>query len=451
MMKSNRTTIVLLVLFFGGLLAMWGLDLSGVRTAVGSRARVALRPARPARHARGGDPPGGDRPGRRAPGVRPPRQGPGPLADAPAQGCRGRARRSSRPWCATSRSCARTPDARTIESGAETYGLTPPAAIVRLYAGPGGGSASSEPPVAELEIGKVVHDRRYVRPVGGAGIEVVNARLLAAVNRPAGRVARAERHGRAQLPGRSVKITGATRPGRRRWSSGPSGARPGAGSSRAPIDAPANGPKVESLLGALASLRVAEPPKGYVADDVRDLARFGLAEPPVTIELTTMPDVGTLALDVGKPVPDEPERVYVRQGGQDDVVMVEARALSEVPADATALRSREVADIVPAAVTEIEIRTRSDVFDLKKERGGWELTSPHKERADGPAVQQFLAHIDELPDERVPRAAEGPRRHARPAGDVDPDPAGRREALREPVGRRPRAWRSTCGWAGTTS
>ena len=257
-------------------------------------------------------------------------------------------------------------------------------------------SASSEAPVAELEIGKVVNDRRYVRPVGGAGIEVVNARLLAAVNQPAAEWREPNVMGVPSFQVASVKITRRDPAGKAPKVIWAERSPSGRWKLTAPIDAPANGPKVESLLGALSSLRVADPPTGYVADDARDLARFGLADPPVTIELTTMPDVGTLALDVGKPVPDEPERVYVRQGGQDDVVMVEARALSEVPADATALRSHEVADIVPAAVTEIEIRTHSDVFELKKERGGWELTSPHKERADGPAVQEFLAHIDEL-------------------------------------------------------
>ena len=116
--------------------------------------------------------------------------------------------------------------------------------------------------------------------------------------------------------------------------------------------------------------------------------------------------------------------------------MVEARALSEVPADATALRSREVADIVPAAVTEIEIRTRSDVFDLKRERGGWEPTSPHKERADGPAVQQFLARIDELQTseflepQKVPDAMLEP-----PVMSIWYRQAA--AALREQVGRRP--------------
>ncbi len=97
----------------------------------------------------------------------------------------------------------------------------------------------------------------------------------------------------------------------------------------------------------------------------------------------------------------------------------------------------EVADIVPAAVTEIEIRTRSDVFDLKKERGGWELTSPHKERADGPAVQEFLTHIDELQTSEFLE----PQKVPNPMLDPPVMSIRIRQAaapsLREPVGRRP--------------
>ena len=165
----------------------------------------------------------------------------------------------------------------------------------------------------------------------------------------------------------------------------------------APVKAPANGAKIESLLGALASLRVVEPPKGYAANDVKDFAPFGLDTPRITVELTmTGKAKPPLVLDVGKAVPDDPERLYVRQGGQDDVVIVEARALTEIPENATRLRSQEVADIVPTAVTGIEIQTRSDLFSLRKDAKGWELTSPRKERADRPAVQAFLTHIDSL-------------------------------------------------------
>jgi hypothetical protein len=166
----------------------------------------------------------------------------------------------------------------------------------------------------------------------------------------------------------------------------------------APVMAPANDAKIESLLSALASLRVVDGPKGFVADNVQDLARFGLAAPEITVELKTIASAGdeTMVLDVGKPVPDQPERVYVRQGDQDDVVMVDAKALGEIPPTATALRSQQVADIDPAQATAFQIQTQRELFSLKRESTGWELESPRKERADRALVQSFLQHISDL-------------------------------------------------------
>ena len=56
MMKSNRKTIVLLVLFFGGLLTMWGLERAGVRTQW-EETRRGPGLTRLDEQARGGDPP----------------------------------------------------------------------------------------------------------------------------------------------------------------------------------------------------------------------------------------------------------------------------------------------------------------------------------------------------------------------------------------------------------
>ena len=71
-------------------------------------------------------------------------------------------------------------------------------------------------------------------------------------------------------------------------------------------------------------------------------------------------------------------------------------AIAEIPERPTPLRSQDVATIVPSAVTGIEIKTRSDVFKLKKNATSWELTSPRQERADVQAVQSFVNHIDGL-------------------------------------------------------
>ncbi len=147
----------------------------------------------------------------------------------------------------------------------------------------------------------------------------------------------------------------------------------------------------------MSSLRVVDGEKGFVADDVKDFAPFGLVTPEATVELTTTREGDPpLKLYVGKPVPGRPERVYVRQGDQDDVVIVDAKALTEIPRSPTALRSQQVADIEPASVTQIEIRTRESTFALSKGPADWELTAPRAEKADGIKVGALLSKIAAL-------------------------------------------------------
>ncbi len=293
------------------------------------------------------------------------------------------------------------PESGTVQGDPSKYGLAPPAATVRLYAGAGaaGGSASAAQPVAELELGMTEAKRglRYVRPAGGAGIQVVDSRLLNAVDQPVAEWRQPNLMGVMSFQVASVTITRRDEPGREPRVIKAVQGRSGRWRLTEPIKAPASGGKIESLIAALASLHVAEPPAGFVADDVKDAARFGLDRPPIEVELTTTePDARTLGLLVGKAIPNEPERVYVRQGDQDDVVAVESRALSEIPVDATSLRSQEVAEIVPAAVDRIEIQTIRDVHKLQKERGGWRITAPRTEKADGQTVNAFIARIADL-------------------------------------------------------
>jgi hypothetical protein len=110
--------------------------------------------------------------------------------------------------------------------------------------------------------------------------------------------------------------------------------------------------------------------------------------------------------------------------------MVEAKALGEVPESPTPLRSQQVADIVPAAVTGIEIKTQSDFFKLTRDRAGWELTSPSPARADVPAVQAFLNQIataqtsEFLPPGRAPDPQLDPPVMSITIRQAAPGPAG---------------------------
>ena len=72
-------------------------------------------------------------------------------------------------------------DAGTITGSADSFGLAPPTAIVRLFDTTKDSSGTDEP-IATLDVGKVVGRQRYVHPAGGKGIEVVDARLLDALN-----------------------------------------------------------------------------------------------------------------------------------------------------------------------------------------------------------------------------------------------------------------------------
>ena len=176
----------------------------------------------------------------------------------------------------------RSLDAGSMTGPPATFGLEHPEAIVRLWGSENEGGASSAEPLATIDIGKTVKRLRYVRPVS-SGIDRGGRRQAAERRRPARST---EWRERAIVPlatfqiesvaikrGAQVIRVNRSRNGRFRLVE--------------PIVAPADGPKVESMLAALASLRVADGAKGFVANDVRDFSPYGLSPPSATVELTT--------------------------------------------------------------------------------------------------------------------------------------------------------------------
>jgi hypothetical protein len=164
-----------------------------------------------------------------------------------------------------------------------------------------------------------------------------------------------------------------------------------------PLVAPASGPKVESLLAAVSSLRVADGAKGFAADDAKDLTLFGLSPPVATIELATAQGKEQpLVLDIGKPVPGKLDRVYARQGDQDDVVILSSQPLAELPQSAVALRSQKVADFEPNAVSEIRIKSPGQSFLLTKDSNEWLQKEPHEAKADAFTIAGLLKKLDSL-------------------------------------------------------
>ena len=285
----------------------------------------------------------------------------------------------------------RSPDTGTINGPAESYGLAPPAAVIRLWESQGSRSATTSDPLAVLEVGKTANDFCFARPAGTPGIEVISKKLLSFVDRP---VPEWREQNLVPLPSFQV-----TRLAIHRQGLDVKAERSGNGRWRltAPVPFPANAPKIESALAAFSAIRVVDGAKGFVADNVKDYAPYGLASPEATIELSTpdQPDA-PLVLHVGTKPSGHPDRVYVRRGDQDDVVLVSDRFLSEIPKDSVALRAQDVTDFLPAAVSQIEIKAQGSTFRLLRSREGWALKSPHAEKADTMLVQSFLNALDGL-------------------------------------------------------
>jgi hypothetical protein len=282
-------------------------------------------------------------------------------------------------------------DSGVITGPEATYGLAQPSAIVRVWGEKDGKSELTGRPLAYLALGKTVRGLRYVRPDEKGPTLVADAKLLTLVDQPVHELRERIVMG---VPTFLVKTLTITRGGQ---SIRAERGRRGQWRLTAPVVTPADNTKVESLLAAIASLRVTDAAKGFAADNVSDYTPFGLDTPQLTVTLTTTRnDDLPLVLHVGKSVPGREDRVYARQDDQNDVVTVDSKPVTEIPRSSLALRGQRIADIDPAAVTEIDIKSKDLNFTIKKELDGWMITDPTNEPADMVLVQSLLRHLDSL-------------------------------------------------------
>jgi hypothetical protein len=329
----------------------------------------------------------------------------------------------------------KSPDAGTIQGPSATFGLAPPAAVVRVY---GGGKT----PLAGLEVGRSRQEQLYVRAEGTQGIEVVNPRLLAMLTTnptdwrdtslfhlPSFRVGSI----RVAGPGRDLTLErdeGHWRLAR-------------------PFVAAAEDAKVEGLLAELSSLQVVKTEPGFVADDVKapDAAKYGLDPPELTIELRPVAGAGkSQTLLVGKPRDESSGLSYARAGDQDDVVLVDAKNFRNLGRDVNALRSKTLVELTPARVEFLRVEAFGTRLDVSRTADGWRQVRPTRETADSAAVVGLLRVLGEaessefLDPAGFPRAGLNPPRmtisvwqaaeQARPAiGLEDPPQAAPRLVL----------------------
>jgi len=380
---NHRTTVVLLILFFTGLIVLWWADVAGIPTAK-QRRQMAGR-VLPALV----DTPFADvrrveifRDGAR---IDLNRRGGGRWqmtepVDAAADPSR------VEELVRILKDLSMVPDSGKIAGSMWEYGLGQEAVTVRVS------GTHLRTPLAELKVGDTVGDLRYVQPVGESGIEVVAARLLAALDVPAN-----DWRDRAmfRLPTFQVASLAVTGPGRDLKAT--RDREEGLWRLIRPYRTPADEAKMEGVLADLGAIVVADGAEGFVANDVRDFTLYGLDTPAMTIELAPLPDSGApQTLFVGKEVPDRADRLYARRGDQDDVVWIDAQSLRDIGMTPGALRGRRVADIQPAAVDSLSIEALGRVFELARMPSGWDLVQPSRGKADPEAVQALILGLVQL-------------------------------------------------------
>ena len=112
-----------------------------------------------------------------------------------------------------------------------------------------------------------------------------------------------------------------------------------------------------------------DPPKGFVADDVRDWKPYGLDKPRLRVEVENLAgDRESIA--IGANLPKNPDRAYARRGDQNDVVVINAGGLDKLGVRAIDFRSPKIADFDPRKIQSLEVQSQGVTSRLSKNDEG---------------------------------------------------------------------------------
>lgn len=387
-MKKHHTIIVLLTLFFTGLIILWWADYADVPTneELRQRSELVLPELRDTSTAdirqievtqRVGEAAGASSKSRR---LRFERRGEGWQLLEPADAAADPPRLES--LAQNLKHLRKSPYAGSISESASSFELDPPRATIRAMGKDG-------KVLASLDIGKVIRDQLYVRPGGAPGIEVVDARAFQGIEQPA-----EDWRDQAVFSLPTFQVVGFSVSGRGRKVKGER--LGGHWRLTEPIRSLADDVKVEEVLAELTSLRVAGGSKGFVADGVKDLQPYGLGQDALRVELVPVSERGTpQVLLIGSKSPDSPENVYAKRHDQDDVILINGKGLMDLGSTPNALRSKKVTDFNPALVNHIRIEAHAHVFDLVRTQTGWDLVLPSRTKVD---VQNLAGLVGKLND-----------------------------------------------------
>jgi hypothetical protein len=314
----------------------------------------------------------------------------------------------------------RVRDSGTLDESPSSYGLAPASRTIRLLGGEDG-----KTPLATLEVGSVNRDSRYVRPEGFDGIQIVPAKLISAVDLP---VNAWRDRTLVRLPSFQARTITATRPDRKLelerdgelWK------------MVEPYKALADDNRVEGVLAEIGSLRVADGDAGFVANDVKDLAPYGLDKPSLSVSVGLKSQAqAPQTLHLGRPAPNTPrgeQRYYARQGDQDDVVLVDPRLIRDLGVNPSDLHGKKLADLAPANVSAVRLGFEGGGVCAVRRGKGWERVEPLVDKADAALVEELVKRLSTLEASTLFDPAKAPDPQLdKPWGTIEvwQDPAGK--------------------------
>ena len=182
-----------------------------------------------------------------------------------------------------------------------------------------------------------------------------------------------------------------------------------------PVADRADNNKVEELIGKLGDLK-ADTDADYIDDAAKDLAKYGLDSPQLTLEIRkpgseakpddkkkkdkpkekAKPTIVEKVL-IGNPVEGRDDRVYAKLADQKNVIAVAASIVGDLSKQPSDLRSRDLVELTIGDVDYVRIqRPGSGEIAIGKKDFDWEIYQPKATTADTSSVTDLVKKIDEL-------------------------------------------------------
>ncbi|MCX8089560.1 MAG: DUF4340 domain-containing protein [Verrucomicrobiae bacterium] len=164
-----------------------------------------------------------------------------------------------------------------------------------------------------------------------------------------------------------------------------------------PVAAPAQGARIEALLGALEQLKPSAPPltPDRLRDPLKADSEFGLDNPQLTLVLQENGAARHLRFGALSAPGDQ---VFVRVVGDEHIYAVDARLLALIPRDVAEWRDTTFADVQALHFDRLLLTHAGNVIEFQRESPGapWRMNRPLRARVNQNRLLEALQQLHAL-------------------------------------------------------